>query len=293
MSDFLHGGHGDGGAIDLEFDELCHAYTVTTISGQDFLRDLAPDGTLTQYGGVTNLNMGEVASYRLVSGGDISLPAEGDVALTYVCCAACNCQGTDPQGVARLTRGASQELPMVIVATPTPDTAGFWTQSGLNGGPAGLTYGTNNELYVGNVTTNGDFVHADLTAGTTDMLQMFPARVLAATAFDATSVLVGLETGEIYRVNVAGATRGLWANVGTPMSSMVRDRFTGHVYIAVQNGAVVEYDSHGNLIGDFITAMLPQGRIAIAPDGYLHYLRRSADQSSTVTIDRTALPTTL
>ena len=61
-ADFLLGG--DGGAIDLEFDDACNAYAVTVISGQDYLRQLTPDGTITVTGGVTNLDMGEVAVLR-------------------------------------------------------------------------------------------------------------------------------------------------------------------------------------------------------------------------------------
>ena len=50
-----------GGLVDLDMDLQCGAWGVTVISGPDYLRYVAPDGTLKAVAGVTNLNMGEVA----------------------------------------------------------------------------------------------------------------------------------------------------------------------------------------------------------------------------------------
>ncbi|MCA9611293.1 MAG: hypothetical protein KC586_00910, partial [Myxococcales bacterium] len=121
QDDFLLGG--DGGAFDLEFDDACNAYVATMISGTDYLRQLAPDGMLTVWDGVTNLNMGEVAVLRAIGGEFGSDDDPGEVALTYVCCASCGCVGADPQGVARLDRAGEISLPMVVEATPSTGTA--------------------------------------------------------------------------------------------------------------------------------------------------------------------------
>ena len=56
------------GAFDLDFDEICNAYTVTMISGPDYLRQLTPDGKFTEWTSTTNLNMGQVAVLRALAG---------------------------------------------------------------------------------------------------------------------------------------------------------------------------------------------------------------------------------
>jgi hypothetical protein len=96
----------DGGIFDLDFDQSCNAWGVTMISGTDYLRKITPQGAVSEYAGVTNLNMGEVAAIQGASGtfgGGLS-----DVALTYICCATCGCILTSsaPQGVAALEQGA-------------------------------------------------------------------------------------------------------------------------------------------------------------------------------------------
>ncbi len=124
MPDFLRGG--DNGLVDLELDDACNVYGVTTISGTDYLRELAPDGTLTEHPGVTNLNMGEVAVLRPFSSEFEESP--GEVALTYTCCLTCGCVGSDPQGVARLDREGSVRLPMVLTAVASDATGPFGVQ---------------------------------------------------------------------------------------------------------------------------------------------------------------------
>src|SRR5437764_811174 len=76
------------GAFDLDFDEICNAYAVTMISGPDYLRQLTPDGTFTEWNSTTNLNMGQVAVLRALAG---EFKVIGDIAATYICCATCGC----------------------------------------------------------------------------------------------------------------------------------------------------------------------------------------------------------
>lgn len=287
QDDFVRGG--DGGATDLEFDDACHAYTVTTISGADYLRQLAPDGTLTSWTGVTNLNMGEVAALRLPGGefGDGSL---GEVALTYVCCASCGCVGTDPQGVARLDRAGAASLPMVIVAMPSPGSGPFGVTA-LDTGPFGLTWGRDRRLYVGNVETQGDLVRADLETGTVSEIHRLPARIHASATFDPGSLLVAIAGGAIHRVSTDGPASAPFADVGEDVTSLVRDPFTGRVYVAVRSGAILELDRDGSSLGALEPAPSAPGRLAYAPDGFLYHLVPGFPTSASVT--RYALPATL
>jgi hypothetical protein len=269
MDDFLRGG--DGGAMDLEFDDACNAYIVTMISGPDHLRQLAPDGTLTTWTGVTNLNMGEVGVRRIAGDEFGTGDGEGQVALTYVCCAACGCVGADPQGVARLERpGPTTFLPMVIVAMPSQGEGPFQVPA-FDTGPFGLTWGRDNRLYVGNVEAQGDLVEANLDAGSTRPVATLPARIHASATFGARTLLVAIEGGAIYRVGVDSGAFELWAELEQDVTSLVRDPFTGRVYVSESTSHILEYDARGTLLRVFGEPN-ESGRIAYAPDGYLYYV---------------------
>jgi len=286
MDDFLRGG--DGGAFDLEFDDGCNAYIVTMISGPDYLRQLTPAGELTIWTGVTNLNMGEVAVLRR-PGDEFGVgDALGEVALTYICCATCGCVSSDPQGVAHLDRVGMASLPMVVEATPSSG-GGPWDVVLVDTGPYGLAYGRNDRLYVGNVTAQGDLVAANLTDGSTEEIHRLPARIHATAVFDDTSLLVALEGGDIHRVHVTSDVTAPWTSIGEDVTSIVRDPFTGHVYVSVASARILEYDPGGSLIGE-LAAPGEKGRMAYAPDGFLYYL--VVGWPTRAEVQRFALPTT-
>jgi hypothetical protein len=286
-SDFLH--TGSGGAIDLGFDDACNAYTVTMISGQDFLRQVTPSGDFTQYGGVTNLNMGEVAVLRVPGDEFGTVGAAGEVALTYICCASCGCRGGDPQGVARLDREGAARLPMVIAATPTAGSGPFGVIH-LDTGPSGLTYGRDDALYVGNVMEVGDFVRADLSSGESSVVHRLESRVYAGATFGPNSLLVAVADHTIYRVDTRSDAREAWSTTEADVTSLVRDPFTGRVLISVRGGQIFEYSSRGVLLREF--AMAPaSGRAAYAPDGFLYYL--VAGWPTTARVLRFELPSRL
>lgn len=284
MADFLLGN--DNGLTDIELDDACNAYGVTVISGPDYLRQLAPDGTLTVTAGVTNLNMGEVAVLRPYSGEFGSSP--GEVALTYTCCVTCGCVGTDPQGVSRFDR-AHGTLPIVVTATPSTG-AGPFGNPILDSGPYGLTWGRDRTLYVGNVDHVGDLVRADLETGTSAMIADLGQRVYATATFDTTSLLVALADGTIQRVSTDGMHTALWATVTPAATSLVRDPFLGVVYVSRADGTVATYGADGTA-GAMIAVAGAAGRIAYSPDGALYYLRTGF--SHTQTLARIDLPTTL
>jgi hypothetical protein len=114
---------------------------VTLRSGTDYLRRLKPDGTLTQWTGVANLNMGEVKVLRSLTVPQLTRPFPlatspappepkiegiGEVAITYTCCPTCGCQADPPQGVARLVEeDMVKPLPIVIIAKKTQGTGPF------------------------------------------------------------------------------------------------------------------------------------------------------------------------
>jgi hypothetical protein len=179
-----------GGLIDLEIDPLCNVWGVTMLSGPDYLRSIAPDGTVSTYPGVTNLNMGEVAALQHIVVPKSATttfdppqpppPDDIDLALTYICCSACGCQlSSTPQGVSHFDPDTG-ELPLVIPSQTFTDGAGPFGVYFIDTGPAGLSYGTNRVLYVGNVDENGDYHRLDLATNEKTVVTTFPSRVYAS-----------------------------------------------------------------------------------------------------------------
>lgn len=283
----------DGGIFDLDFDQKCGAWGVTMISGTDYLRHVDATGKVSEYAGVTNLNMGEVAAIQ----GDNGVFGGGltDVALTYICCATCGCilsgSGGNPQGVAALD-AASKTLPMKIPTTKFSSGVGPFGVPTVDTGPYGLSWGLDRVLYVGNVQANGDYHALDLTTQTSQVVATFSKRVLASAPFDKARMLVGLEGGEVQLAPVLGTTAAAKTLITLPahMTSLVRDAWSGRVYAELSDKSIVSFSEDGKDLQTFQTAPA-LGRITIAPDGYLYHL--TVGWPTAPEVVRWQLPTTL
>jgi hypothetical protein len=280
------------GLVDLEFDPACGAWGVTLISGPDYLRSIDPTGVVTTYPGVSNLNMGEVSVLQQIvvpkSGKPTPPPdpptATGlDVALTYICCATCGCQlGSTPQGVAHFDAMTSM-LPLVIPSKTFTTGMGPFNATGFDTGPAGLSYGTDRVLYVGNVDVNGDYYRLDLASTSQTLVTTFASRVYASAPFDAITMLVALEGGEIRSLRLKDGSSTLWTTSDNPVVGMVRDFFDGSVYVSRRDDTIWKYDAAGT--GALFQTAKNPARISIAPDGYLYGLEIPppfGDQTPTV-----------
>ncbi|MFO0611235.1 MAG: hypothetical protein U0414_01510 [Polyangiaceae bacterium] len=303
----LHDDAFRAGLVDLDFDPDCGAWGATLISGPDHLRTISPGGVVSTFDGVTNLNMGEVSVLKqvVVPQSAPAGPGQGpalphvppappvglDVALTYICCAACGCQlQSTPQGVARFDPDM-QTLPLVIPSQTFTTGNGPFGAPVIDTGPAGLSYGLDRVLHVGNVNTNGDYYRLDLATAAAMLVTTFPARVHASTPFDAVHMLVALEGGEIRLLAPSDGMSTLFATTAAPVVGMVRDFFDGTVYVALRDGSIFAYDESGT--GALYQTTPGPARITIAPDGYLYGLVLTppfADTTPTVT--RWELPKT-
>jgi hypothetical protein len=292
------------GLTDLEFDPNCGAWGVTLISGPDYLRSMTPAGAPISYPGITNLNMGEVSVLQQISipksgHGPKASPNPGppepsdllDVALTYICCSTCGCQlQSTPQGVAHFEPMTSM-IPMVIPSQTFTDGSGPFGAKGIDTGPAGLTYGTDRVLYVGNVNVNGDYYRLDLKAQAPTLVTTFASRVYASTPFDAITMLVALEGGEIRLLRLTDGSSELWATSAEPVTGLVRDFFDGAVYVARKDKGIWKYDEKGQ--GALFETAKNPARISIAPDGFLYALELTPPFADTTpTVARFALPLT-
>ncbi len=271
----------------LDFADDCTAWMVTLRSGTDFLRRLRPDGELTEWAGVANLDMGEVKVLRRLTipqstslpddlAGEVvtpPIPVEGygEVALSYICCATCGCALDPPQGVSRLVEENMDEpLPLVITATITQGTGPFMSKL-FDAGPQGLTWSEDRVFYVGNTTANGEFNAANLEKGTQELVSTFDERVTAAAPISPVHLLIGLESGGLLRFNVNTKESELVLDVDAGITSLSHDKFTGLVYAGLSTLEVVELDP---FTGDFSTfAMMPgKGRVAVSPSGRLWFM---------------------
>lgn len=288
---------------DLEFADDCTAWMVTLRSGTDYVRRLLPDGTLTEWPGVSNLNMGEVkvlkavtppagiapgrpdrlagarSDHGAVRSGPGALRADpgaggveglGEVAITYTCCSTCGCFTDPPQGVARLVEDdPGNPLPLVIEAVITQGTGPFGSAA-ADAGPFGLTWGIDRVLYVGNSTANGDIVTADLDMGTQNALGSLPARITAGAPVSAAHLLFAIEGGEVYRFNVLTQQSELLVDLGQDVTSLSHDAFDGRVYAGLRSLEVVVLDWHAGTVEPFDT-MPGRGRVTVGPDGRLYF----------------------
>jgi len=272
--------------VGIDFADDCTAWSVTVSGGQEFLRRLTPAGELMTWGGVGDYDQGEVRVLRsltipqlqqLPPLADPQAPPDpveglGEVALTYICCPSCGSCANNPlaRGVARLDEAnANMPLPIVIFAEPTEGTGPFG-EFHLDAGPAGLTWGEDRVLYVGNTTANGDYNTADLKQGTVDVVYSFNARVTASAPISPVHVLVALIGGGLHRFNTNTREAEFVVDLMSDVTSLSHDPLTGHVYAALASLEVVRVQPFTGEVADFAT-MPAKGRVAASPSGKLWF----------------------
>jgi len=268
----------------LDFSDDCDAWMVTLRSGTDYLRRLEPDGTLTEWPGVSNLDMGEVKVLRSLTIPQLTVPLGltsepappspveglGEVALTYTCCANCGCFADPPQGVARLVEeDMNTPLPLVITAKVTQGTGPFGAVV-ADAGPQGLTWGVDRVLYVGNSSENGEFNSADLDAASQAVEYGFAARVTASAPVSPVHLVVGLIGGEVHRFNVVTKQAVLVLDLDADITGFSHDSFSGRVYAGLSTLEIVSFDPFTGDVASFDT-MPQRGRVAVSPGGGLYF----------------------
>jgi len=267
--------------IALDFADDCTAWMVTLRDGTDYLRRIDPDGVLTEWAGVSNLDMGEVKVLRRLTVPRAALPLGlttepapptpvglGEVALTYTCIGGCDAD--TPQGVARLVEeDMNKPLPMVIVAKVTQGTGPFG-EFVTDAGPQGLTWGIDRVLYVGNSTDNGEFNSADLDSASQALEYKFAARVTASAPVSPVHLVVGLIGGEVHRFNVVTKQSELVVDLDTDITSFSHDSFSGRVYAGLRTLEIVSFDPFTGDVDGFDT-MPGKGRVTVSPGGGLYF----------------------
>lgn len=285
----------------MDFADDCTAYMVTLRDGTDFLRRLTPGGELTEWAGVSNLDMGEVKVLKRLTVPQlhdappfaaepepVKIEGLGEVAITYTCIG--GCLGDTPQGVARLVEDDPNDpLPIVIPAMTTTGVGPFLAPV-ADAGPQGLTWGEDRVLYVGNSTANGEYNTADLEMGVAGVVHTFPERVHASAPVSPAHLLVAIEGGTVLRYNVLTKQSEPLVELGAHATSLSHDAFTGQVYVATSALEILVLDPW---TGDFeVFAPMPgKGRAAVSPSGKLYFVPARYLQEGS--ISAWDLPTTL
>lgn len=219
------------------------------------------------------------------SGGAVDL----EVAATYICCANCGCQlNSVPQGAIRFDP-ITNTLPLVIPSETFTTGIGPFGGAVIDTGPAGLSHGMDRVLYVGNIDANGDYHRIDLVTQQKSLVTTFASRVYASTPFDAVTMLVALEGGELRLLRIIDGMSTVWTMSDQPVTGMVRDFFDGSVYVARRDGSILRYSSAG--VGEPFQTVKGASRISVAPDGFLYALEIPAPYADIVpTVVRFPLP---
>ena len=114
-------------------------------------------------------------------------------------------------------------------------------------------------------------MRASLEDGTSEELHRFDARVLATTVYNRSSLVVALEGGELWLASTTTDSSASLTTLDGEVTSLVRDALTGHLFVALGDGRVLELEGDGTMVGTFHTFAGPV-RIARSPDGFLYAL---------------------
>ncbi|MFO0649467.1 MAG: hypothetical protein U0326_24715 [Polyangiales bacterium] len=258
----------NSGLVSLDIDDACNVYGSTVIGGTDYVRRMNPSGVYSEFAGLSNLDMGEVAVQR---GGGGASP---NVAAVYACCSRCGCSGSVIQGVGLVDR-ATNTIPMTAPAEVTTGGSAIPVIY-FSEGPLGLAIAASGDVFVGNLRASGDYFRIPAMGASPVMVTTLPRRVHASAMLDPRTMLVAVETGELYRVDLAGgASPERVGTLGMGVASMRADFFSGRVYASLSDGRIVSFRADAS--DQRTVATLPDvQRIAFSPDGSLFHMSVAA-----------------
>lgn len=257
---------------DLEFEDDCTPWMVTSKTGADDVRRFNADGSVDEWQGVESLDLSEIKVRKaLTFGARPGPPPSTDVVVTYTCCKTCGCPMTPQQGVARVQpEGALNPLSLVMPAGVTDGDGPFGSPT-ADAGPQGLSWGDQRLVYVGNRTLNGDLHRVDLdTAMVSPLAAVQNDRVTAAASISPAHLLVGTLSGAVRLYNVNTQSSQPLLQLGAGVTSLSHDAFDGTVYAGLTDLRVVAIRPFEGTMTDFET-MPSVGRVTVSPDGQLWF----------------------
>jgi hypothetical protein len=182
----------------------------------------------------------------------------------------------------------------VVVPAVTTTGSGPFGSYLLDTGPYGLSVSAVAEFFVGNVRANGDYYRYVPGEARILAVATLPRRVHSSVAYDLRSMLVAVEGGDLYVVDVTGSPppRRL-GTLGSEITSVRRDPYTGRFHATLRDRRVVSFAPDLTAVATELTTP-SHARLAISPDGglYVLVLGPIGGDLGTATLLRRELPRT-
>ena len=228
------------GISDIAFDSDCNAWLPTVISGTDYVYEMEGTGLSTLYTGASDHNMGSIALD----------PAGGGFAVGY----------SDVNYVGYAT-GSS----IPVIASSTAVSGASWTNSFLNDSPSSIAFDSTGCIWVPNFSGSGalDCIETD---GTEDNILIGPGYIESVALDSSEDVYVSIGD-TIYSVNVTRGTLTSFFVASDTVLDFVFD-YNDDLYVETDAGEIELLEVGGSTSSLFDT-VTGQGKLAIAPDGYL------------------------
>ncbi|MDP2314716.1 MAG: putative metal-binding motif-containing protein [Pseudomonadota bacterium] len=228
------------GVVDLTFDASCVAWVATIISGADYVYSIDSAGATTILTGESDHDIGSLALD----------PVGGAVVVSYA-------------GVGALGVQAGALLP--VVATGGYASGGNWTNGYMNVSASSIAMDTAGCIWIPNWDVTGS-IDCLTTAGVATSLATFGSYV-ESVALDEHELVYVSEGATLWEVDRAtGATTAVYTFPHIVLD-MVFD-YQGDLYVETTGGEVrVLLD--GAASDSLYATVTGEGKLAIAPDGYL------------------------
>ena len=249
-----------GGGSDLAFDDDCVAWITSLISGTDYVYSVESDGTTTVYTGASNHNIGAIALE----------PSGGDFAVSY-----------NNVGYIGVQSGTS----IPVLATGGYDKGSNWANSYLNESASSMALDSSGCIWMPNWSATGSIDCVDSSAGTATSLATMSSYV-ESVALDADEALYVSVDDTIVEVDTsAGTTTTVHTFTDTVLDFVID--YQGDLYVET-TGDEIRYLATGSTSDTLHDTVSGDGKLAIAPDGYL--VRIVSNPVSSATYEEWTLP---
>ena len=248
---------------DLDFDAVGNTYYAEFISGQDSIRRVAPNGTVTIFGGESDWNLGFVAS----------TPDASVVIGSY--------SGHTPRSIGVVN--ASNHIAPVYSVSTACSTVEVYSGYVICG-PADPEWGFDGYFYFGNGFAHGDVSRVSATSAPTLVTTApLPAYVTSVATLPTGELWAAAGTG-VYAINrVTGGTT-LVADLGATVRSIASSYYHQRLYAEVVGGSIYELNPVTGATTLRFTGQAGFGFLTVGPDFKLYRVEGRVNASSPISV---------
>jgi len=247
-----------GGGSDLQFDSDCNAWVSTIISGTDYVYEIDSSGSVTVYTGASNHDVGAIGLE----------PGGGNFAISY-------------NNVGYLGVQSGTSIP--VVTTGGYDRSSKWSNTYFNNNASSIAQDSSGCIWYPNWSSTGS-IDCLTSGGTATTLATFSAYV-ESVALDTDEVVFVSVDDTIYEVDSSGSSTTVYTFTDDVLDFVID--YQGDLYVET-DGDEVRYLASGASSDSLHDSVSGDGKLAIAPDGYL--VRLEGDPVSSATYEEWTLP---